>query len=145
MDQQKTALVLGATGGIGGEVARTLAQRGWHIRALRRASAETPKGNPAFTWITGDAMNVADVISAADGVSLIVHAVNPPKYRNWGKLVLPMIDNTISAACASGATILLPGTVYNYGPDAFPILKEDSPQNASTRKGAIRSEMERPP
>ncbi len=34
------------------------------------------------------------------GVSLIVHAVNPPGYRNWGQLVLPMIDNTIAAAQA---------------------------------------------
>ena len=34
--------------------------------------------------------------------------------------------------------ILLPGTVYNYGPDAFPLLAEDAPQHPVTRKGAIR-------
>jgi nucleoside-diphosphate-sugar epimerase len=54
-----------------------------------------------------------------------------------------MIDSSISAARASGARILLPGTVYNYGPDAFPTLREDSPQNPLTRKGKIRVEMER--
>ena len=64
-------------------------------------------------------MNAGDVRAAAENVSLIVHAVNPPGYRNWGDLVLPMIDNTIAAANASGATVLLPGTVYNFGPDAF--------------------------
>jgi nucleoside-diphosphate-sugar epimerase len=42
-----------------------------------------------------------------------------------------------------GATILLPGTVYNFGPDAFPVLREDSPQNPLTSKGRIRAEMER--
>jgi nucleoside-diphosphate-sugar epimerase len=93
--------------------------------------------------MAGDAMNAKDVLEAARGVSLIVHAVNPPGYRNWGRLVLPMLDNTIAAAKASGARILLPGTVYNYGPDAFPILRESSPQNPVTRKGAIRVEMER--
>jgi hypothetical protein len=31
-----------------------------------------------------------------------------------------------TAAKDSGARILLPGTIYNYWPDAFPILKEDS-------------------
>ena len=51
--------------------------------------------------------------------SVIVHAVNPPGYRNWCKLVLPMLDNTISAARLTGARIVLPGTVYNFGPDAF--------------------------
>ena len=54
-----------------------------------------------------------------------------------------MIENSISAARASGARILLPGTIYNYGPDAFPTLREDSPQNPLTRKGQIRVAMER--
>jgi len=54
-----------------------------------------------------------------------------------------MLDSTIAAARASGARIIFPGTVYNFGPDAWPILREDSPQHPSTRKGAIRVEMER--
>ena len=57
--------------------------------------------------------------------------------------MLPMIDNSIAAASCSGATVVLPGTLYNYGPDAFPLLREGSPQNPSTRKGAIRVELER--
>jgi len=69
--------------------------------------------------------------------------VNPPGYANWGQLVLPMMVNTIAAARATGARIVLPGTVYNFGPDAFPVLREDSPQHPVTRKGAIRVEMER--
>jgi len=32
--------------------------------------------------------------------------------------------------------------VYNYGPDAFPVIAEDAPQRPLTRKGAIRVEME---
>ena len=51
--------------------------------------------------------------------------------------------NTIAAARANGARILLPGTVYSYGPDAFPNVTETSPQNPLTRKGLIRVEMER--
>lgn len=37
------------------------------------------------------------VLKAASGVAVIVHAVNPPGYRNWAKLVLPMLDNTMAA------------------------------------------------
>src|SRR5262245_6593235 len=59
-------------------------------------------------------------------------------------LVLPMIDNSIAAARASTARILLPGTIYNYGPNAYPVLREDAPQHPLTRKGAIRVELERP-
>ena len=77
------------------------------------------------------------------GASLIVHAANPPGYRNWDTQVLPMLDNTIAAAKAFGARIVLPGTVYNFGPDAFPVLREKAAQRPKTRKGAIRVEMER--
>lgn len=143
--QTKTALILGATGGIGGEVAAALSAKGWQIKALNRnpAKATGRDSLSALSWVQGDAMNPADVTRAAQGASLIVHAVNPPGYRNWGQLVLPMLESSISAARASGARILLPGTVYNYGPDTFPILREDSPQNPLTRKGTIRAEMER--
>jgi nucleoside-diphosphate-sugar epimerase len=141
--ETKTALILGATGGIGGAVARTLLARGWQIRALHRDAARASSQHPEFDWWQGDAMTKDDVLTAAQGVDVIVHAVNPPGYRNWGELVLPMLDNTIAAAKANGATIVLPGTVYNFGPDAFPILTEESPQHPLTRKGAIRVEMEK--
>lgn len=139
---KKTALILGATGGIGGEVARVLLARGWIVKAMHRAPQSVAKKEDGLQWLAGDAMNQQDVVSAATGVALIVHAVNPPGYRNWGALVLPMLDNTIAAARLSGARILLPGTVYNFGPDVFPFVDEDAPQTPLTRKGAIRVEME---
>lgn len=135
-----TALVIGATGGIGGEVATALVRHGWTVRALTRR-AQPPRAGIA--WIEGDAMVAADVARAADGVQLIVHAANPPGYKDWDKLVLPMLDNTIAAAKAQGARVLLPGTVYNFGLDAFPLIDETAPQKPATRKGRIRVEMER--
>lgn len=143
MNTTKTALVLGATGGIGGEVARQLRAAGWRVRALHRDAASAAVAQPAFEWVQGDAMQRDDVIDAARGVDAIVHAVNPPGYRRWAELVLPMLDNTIAAAIEHRARIVLPGTIYNYGPDALPELHEDSPQNPVTRKGAIRAEMEK--
>jgi nucleoside-diphosphate-sugar epimerase len=138
----KTALVLGATGGVGGEVARQLRDAGWTVRALQRGATDAVQQRDGITWLRGDAMQRADVLQAADGCSVIVHAVNPPGYRGWAEVVLPMVDNTIAAAVAQRATIVLPGTVYNFGPDAFPLLREESPQHPQTRKGAIRVQME---
>ena len=137
------ALVLGATGGVGGAVAATLVERGYSVRAMHRRAAEMQSRMPQYQWVQGDAMNPADVVGAAQGASLIVHGVNPPGYRNWGELVLPMIDSTIAAAKRNGARILMPGTVYNFGPDSFPLIREDSPQHPVTRKGQIRVELER--
>jgi nucleoside-diphosphate-sugar epimerase len=145
MTTNRTALVLGATGGVGGAVAKLLLAHGWNVRALHRNPDALPAGRrtSGLHWLRGDAMSAADVAGAAAGVSVIIHAVNPPGYRNWGKLVLPMLDNTITAAQANGARIVLPGTVYNFGPDVLPDLHEDSAQNPVTAKGKIRAEMER--
>ena len=125
----KKVLVLGATGGIGGEVAPQLSAAGWEVCALTRDVDRARSQNAAFTWVEGDALNRDAVLAAARGCAVIVHGVYPPGYRNWAEQVLPMIDNTIAAALVEGATIVLPGTVYNYGPDAFPVLHEDSPQH----------------
>ncbi|WP_175959518.1 NAD-dependent epimerase/dehydratase family protein [Burkholderia pyrrocinia] len=140
---QRQALVLGASGGIGGEVARQLHDAGWQVRALKRGLDADVVERDGITWMRGDALDREAVVRAARGCSVIVHAVNPPGYRNWPTQVLPMIDNTIAAATVAQATVVLPGTVYNYGADAFPVLREDAPQHPATRKGAIRVELER--
>lgn len=142
MTTRQTALVVGAAGGIGGELARQLRDAGWEVRGLVRSLERPVQTRDGIVWIRGDAMRPDDVAKAAEGCAVIVHAVNPPGYKRWAELVLPMLDSTIAAAKSEGATVVLPGTVYNYGPDAFPILREDSPQRPLTRKGAIRVEME---
>lgn len=139
------ALVIGATGSIGGAVAAALLAHGWRVRALNRnpvAARRDAAGLEACDWVKGDALAEADVVAAADGASLIVHAGNPAGYSGWAKLLPPMMENVIAAAKASGARILLPGNVYNYGPDAWPVFTETSPQNPKTRKGAIRVALE---
>jgi len=142
MTVQNTALILGATGGIGHETALALLQRGWHIRALHRDPGRVCAGLPAAEWVKGDAMREADVVRAAEGAALILHGVNPPGYRNWNRLALPMLENSIAAATRANARLVFPGTLYNYGPDAFPLLGENAPQTPCSRKGTIRVAME---
>lgn len=139
---QRTALIIGATGGVGGEVAGALRRRGWRVRALARRPDEAARRMPELGWVKGDAMSVADVVAAAQGATVIFHGANPPRYHNWRGLAVPMLQSTIAAARACGCRIVFPGTVYNFGPDAFPALTERSPQHPLTRKGCIRVEME---
>jgi nucleoside-diphosphate-sugar epimerase len=138
------ALVIGATGGVGGAIADRLVQDGWRVRAPHRHpdKARATSGRPDLEWVAGDAMDAASIAAAADGAQIVVHGVNPPGYRNWAGLQMPMLGSSIAAARASGARLLFPGTVYNYGPDAFPRIDEASPQTPTSRKGAIRVQME---
>ena len=141
----KTILIIGATGGIGSETARALLARGWTVRGLTRdpevaARRFAELGN--ITWLRGDAMNQAEVVAAASGVDAVMHAANPPGYRNWQGLALPMLESSIAAAKAASARLVFPGTVYNFGPEVLPTVAESAPQRPRTRKGAIRVAME---
>jgi len=141
----KTALIIGATGTFGLHASEALAKHGWSIRALARdpaaAAAKLGPRSP-IEWVKGDAMDAASVTAAAQGVQLIVHAANPPGYRNWKGTVLPMNESAIAAARASGARLAVPGNVYNFGPDSGPEIGEGAPQMPVTRKGKLRVEME---
>ena len=143
--ERRIALVIGATGGIGSETAKALLKHGWSVRALTRDVARAQRDFVRLgpvQWVSGDAMRKDDLVAAARGARLIVHAANPPGYRRWRALALPMLENTIAAARAAGARVVLPGNVYNFGPDAGSVLAEAAPQHPQTRKGQVRVEME---
>lgn len=116
----QTALVLGASGGFGGQVALALQTAGWTVRRY-------PRGT--------------DMAAAAKGVDLIVNGLNPPAYHNWDQLIPEITASVLAAGMASGATLLVPGNVYNYGREPGP-WNADTPQRPVSRKGRIRVEME---
>jgi uncharacterized protein YbjT (DUF2867 family) len=77
MTSERTALIIGATGGIGGEVAAALIRHSWCVRALTRRSAdvaEQASGRPGIEWVRGDAMVAADVTAAAHGSQMRTHS-----------------------------------------------------------------------
>jgi nucleoside-diphosphate-sugar epimerase len=139
----RLALVTGATGGIGGAVAEALLRHGWRVRGLARDPERARRTGPAgVDWIAGDALRAADMASAVQGARILFHGVNPPGYRDWRGLALPMLAHAITAACGAGARLVMPGNLYVYGPEAGPRIAEDAPRRPRTRKGAVRVEME---
>lgn len=134
-------LIIGITGGAGHETARAALAAGFAVRAMHR-NPDNLDIDTRIEVVRGDAMQADDVIRAAEGCSFIFHGANPPQYRNWEKLVVPMAMNAARAALAHNARLLIPGNIYNFGPDAFPVIREGAPQNPVSRKGVIRVEME---
>ncbi len=116
----QTALVLGASGGFGGQVALALQSAGWTVRRYQRGT---------------------DMGQAAKGADLIVNGLNPPAYHNWDKLIPEITASVLAAGKASGATLLMPGNVYPYGKEPGP-WNADTPHRPVSRKGRIRAEME---
>lgn len=116
----QTALVLGASGGFGGQVAKALESAGWTVRRYRRGT---------------------DMVAAAMGADLIVNGLNPPAYHDWDTLIPQITTQVLAAGKASGATILVPGNVYPYGMEPGP-WNAETPHRPVSRKGRIRAEME---
>jgi nucleoside-diphosphate-sugar epimerase len=136
----KTALIIGATGNFGFQMALTLLNRGWQLKILIRDKDKCPGALAAADIIEGSANDSEAVLNAAHGCALIVYAANP-KYHRWQQEALAMLEPTIAAAKVSGARILLPGNVYNYSPQPQ-WVNELTQQLPYSKKGEIRVEME---
>lgn len=134
-------LIIGITGGAGRETARAALTAGYHVRAMHR-NPDSLSVDTRIETVPGDAMIAGDVLAAAEGCSFILHSANPPQYRNWEKLVVPMALNAARAAKTVNARLLIPGNIYNFGPDSFPVIREGAPQNPISSKGRVRVEME---
>jgi nucleoside-diphosphate-sugar epimerase len=119
---QKTVLILGASGKIGRHAHEAFARAGWLVGAYDRK-----RGNMAL---------------AAQGADVIVNGLNPPAYHDWARLLPAITADVIAAAKASGATVILPGNVYNFG-DQGGEWSETTPHRPVTRKGRIREGIER--
>ena len=137
-------LILGGTGSFGRAVVQELLQRGQParclVRDLEKASALLGKA-PGLELIQGDVQDLNRVVSAAEGCSTIVHAVNYP-YPKWIPNMARATAHVVAAATSAKATILFPGTVYGLGEQTAAPLAEDAPNRPVGPKGALRVTLE---
>src|SRR4051795_12314904 len=133
-------LVLGAGGRLGHKAAEAFRDAGWTVTSLVRPgrAARVPAGTQP---IEVDALDHAAVSTAARGADVILHALNP-FYTDWSRLALPLANSAITAAETTGATLMFPGNLYNYGSPMPPTIDETTPMRPSSRKGQMRVAME---
>jgi nucleoside-diphosphate-sugar epimerase len=138
-----TVLVLGAAGRIGQVLASAFADAGWEVRAqARKPLPEALSQRAGLRPVLCDATDAPALIRAAQGATVIVNALNP-LYTEWDRLALPLADVALQAARASGALLMLPGNVYNFGRELPPLLRAATPEHGDTPKARTRIEMER--
>lgn len=118
---QQTVLILGASGKIGSHAAEAFWNAGWKVRLFNRKTD--------------------NMTQAAMGANVIVNGMNPAGYKGWATAIPAITAQVIAAAKASGATVIVPGNIYNFGNQPG-VLSETTPQTPHTRKGKIRVEME---
>ena len=133
-------IILGAKGRFGRAAVDAFLVAGWRVRAFAR-SWENEVGTTDIELIAGDAFDASALASAAKGCAVIVNGLNPP-YPRWKRDLPRLTASVIQAAKASGATVMIPGNVYNYGAGMPARLGEETPHAPTTRKGRLREEME---
>lgn len=142
MTQASTVLILGARGRFGLAAARAFAQAGWQVLGQVRPGAAGPVV-PGVRWLAADPGDTAALAALAHGAQVVVHALNPPyTHRAWRTQAPALMDAAIRVSRALGATLMLPGNVYNFGASMPALLREESAQQASTVKGRIRIALE---
>jgi len=116
----QTVLILGGSGKIGKHASHAFGDAGWTVRQFKRGT---------------------DMNAAARGADVIVNGLNPPGYNNWAKNIPAITAQVIAAAQDSGAAVIIPGNVYNFG-DQGGVWDENTPHLPVTEKGQIRVDME---
>jgi dihydroflavonol-4-reductase len=102
------AFVLGATGCIGGQIARHAQQAGYEVHALRRQpGAVGAVGDVPISWHTGDLSMPQSLAEALTGIDVLFHAAGyaPHAERNVRRALrtgVTQMRNVLSAAQESG-------------------------------------------
>ncbi len=114
-------LILGASGSFGSNCLEAFGAAGWQVKTYKRGT---------------------DMAAVAMGVDVIVNGLNPQNYKGWPEALPAIARQVVAAAKASGATVIQPGNVYNYGAQPG-VWDAETPHRATTKKGRARIEMER--
>lgn len=130
--------VLGS-GPAGTALARELVRRGHPVRLVDRSGS-----GPALEGVERFAADVATAEgarAAVAGAAVVYHCVNVGYHLQVE--VMPRIQEAVvGAAEGAGARLVVLDTVYPYGETHGAVMTEDSPWNATTRKGRMRAELD---
>ena len=130
--------VLGAAGRLGFAAAEAFREAGWSVKGLVRPGTafRAPRGIEIV-----ETRDRAALVKAARGTDIVLNALNPV-FTEWAQHALPLAYSAIEAAEQSGATLMFPGNVYNFGAGMPAVLDETTPMLPTSRKGRMRVEME---
>jgi nucleoside-diphosphate-sugar epimerase len=142
MNTASTVLILGARGRFGQAAAQAFARAGWRVLGQVRPGAQGP-ALAGVHWLTLDPTNTAALAAAARGAAVVVNALNPVyTHKAWRAEAPALLEAAIRLSQVLGATLMMPGNVYNFGESMPPLLREDTAQAALGVKGRIRIAME---
>jgi nucleoside-diphosphate-sugar epimerase len=142
MTTASTVLILGARGRFGQAAARAFARAGWQVLGQVRPGAQGP-AIAGVHWLALEPSDTAALAKAARHAAVVAHGLNPVyTHKAWRAQAPALLESAIRISQVLGATLMMPGNVYNYGEAMPALLREDTAQAATGVKGRIRIAME---
>ncbi|MCH0558191.1 NAD-dependent epimerase/dehydratase family protein [Streptomyces sp. MUM 16J] len=130
--------VLGS-GPAGTALARELARRGHAVRLVDRTA-----GGAAIDGVERFAADVSTTTGARQavaGAAVVYHCVNVGYHLQVE--VMPRIQAAVlGAVMEAGARLVVLDTLYPYGETRGAVMTEETPWNATSRKGRMRAELD---
>ncbi len=132
--------VIFGTGPTGRSIKTELLAQGQRVRMVNRSGrAALP---PEVELVPGDAGDHDFAREACAGASVVYQALNPP-YSKWPELFPALQASVLAGAIHAGAVYVSIENLYMYGSPGGQPMTETTPENAHTRKGAVRAQMAR--
>lgn len=142
MTTASTVLILGARGRFGQAAARAFVRAGWQVLGQVRPGAQGP-AIAGVHWLALEPSDSAALAKAARGATVVAHGLNPVyTHKAWRAEAPALLESAIRISQVLGATLMMPGNVYNFGEAMPALLREGAAQQATGVKGRIRIAME---
>lgn len=117
-----TVLILGGNGRFGRKASEAFLAAGWTVRQFDRARD--------------------NLDTSMSGVDVVVSGWNPPGYHLWNEALFALHAAVAHAAKRAGTTVILPGNVYVFGPNAALPWRADTPHLATNPLAVFRKRIE---
>ena len=131
--------ILGANGTIGSELAKELTTYTDKIRLVGRNPKRINDTDELFPADLSDGQQVERAIEGSEVVYLLVGF--DYKLKVWQDKWPRLMRATVDACIKHHAKLVFFDNVYLYDKNAIPHMTEDSPVNASSKKGKVRQQI----
>lgn len=130
--------VIFGTGPVGLTLASQLEAAGKQVRLVNRSGkGQAPAG---VELVAGDALQSDVVRTLCQGAATVYHCANV-SYEQQVAIIPRLQESIIEGVAPTGAKLIVVDTLYMYGQTHGQVMKESSPNAATTRKGQMRARV----
>ena len=130
--------ILGSSGVIGNELAKSLTQ---YTNKIRLVSRHPKKANPTDELFTANLLKAEEVIKAVEGSEIVYLTVGIQYKTSMWQQQWPLIMKNVIEACKqNNSKLVFFDNVYVYG-RVNGWMKEDTPIKPVSRKGEVRKQV----